>query len=203
LRAAADVFTTRGLEATLDDVAHHAGVGVGTVYRRFPGKEALAEALFQARLEGLVALAEQALAEPDAWDGLTRFMEQAGALLAADRGLRQMLMFATFGRDRVGDSRARMQPVVTRLVERAQQQGKLRADVRATDVPVIEFMLSSAAEYAEKTRPEIWRRYLTLIIDGLRARPSGTTALPVPALDPAELEEAMRGGPGRRTAGAG
>src|SRR5581483_435879 len=81
LRAAADVFTARGFEATLDDVAHHAGVGVGTVYRRFPNKEALAEALFHERLDGLVRLAERALAEPDAWQGLVRFLEQAGELL--------------------------------------------------------------------------------------------------------------------------
>jgi AcrR family transcriptional regulator len=70
LRAAAEVFTEHGLQASLDDVARHAGVGVGTVYRRFPDKEALAEALFEERLAALVGLAEQALAEPDAWVGL-------------------------------------------------------------------------------------------------------------------------------------
>jgi AcrR family transcriptional regulator len=194
LAAAADVFTTRGLDATLDDVAHHAGVGVGTVYRRFPGKEALTEALFHERLTGLVALAEQALARPDGWEGLVWFLEQAAAILATDLGMRQMLMFATYGRDRVGEARARMLPVVTRLVERAQQQGTLRADVRPTDIPVIEFMLGTAAEYAQHSRPAIWRRYLALIVDGLRADPVGTTPLPEPALQPDEVEQAMRRG---------
>src|ERR1041385_4532422 len=94
LAAAADVFADRGLDVSLDDVARHAGVGVGTVYRRFPGKEALAEALFHDRLDGLVALAGHALARPDAWEGLVWFLEQAGALLATDRGMRQVLMFA-------------------------------------------------------------------------------------------------------------
>src|SRR5262249_48688928 len=70
LRAAAEVFTERGLQATLDDVAERAGVGVGTVYRRFPDKEALVEALFTERLDTLVGFAERALAEPDPWVGL-------------------------------------------------------------------------------------------------------------------------------------
>src|ERR1700721_3342156 len=77
LRAAAEVFTTRGLQATLDDVARHAGVGVGTVYRRFPDKESLVEALFEERLAAMVALAEKALAEPDSWTGLVSFLSSA------------------------------------------------------------------------------------------------------------------------------
>src|SRR6516165_7497408 len=90
LRAAADVFTERGLQATLDDVAHRAGVGVGTVYRRFPDKEALVEALFAERLEALVGFAEQALADPDPWGGLVSFLERTVAVIAGDRGLRQL-----------------------------------------------------------------------------------------------------------------
>jgi AcrR family transcriptional regulator len=72
LSAAAEVIAERGLDATLDDVARQAGVGVGTVYRRFPGKEALAEALFDERLGTLAAIAEHALADPDPWAGLVR-----------------------------------------------------------------------------------------------------------------------------------
>src|ERR1700761_3739438 len=74
LRAASDVFTERGLEATLDDVAREAGVGVGTVYRRFPDKAALADALFEERIDALVELATQAHAADDPWEGLAGFM---------------------------------------------------------------------------------------------------------------------------------
>src|SRR5215831_2789794 len=119
LRAASEVFTTRGLAATLDDVAHHAGVGVGTVYRRFPDKEALIEALFEERLGTMV--------------GLVFFLEQAGSLLAGDRGLRQIVMFASYGRDRVGEARARLLPVVTKLVARAQADGSVRARATSLD----------------------------------------------------------------------
>jgi AcrR family transcriptional regulator len=195
LRAAAEVFTEHGLQASLDDVARHAGVGVGTVYRRFPDKEALAEALFEERLGALVGLAEQALAEPDEWVGLVSFLENAGALLAADRGLRQIVMFATYSCDRVGEARARLQPVVTKLVTRAQAAGAVRADLRPTDVPLIEFMLAAVADYARQARPEVWRRYLALILDGLRPSRTGSTRLPAAALSPAEIEQAMRTSP--------
>jgi AcrR family transcriptional regulator len=197
LRAAAEVFTTRGLQASLDDVARQAGVGVGTVYRRFPDKEALAEALFEERIGALVALAEQALANPDSWDGLVMFLREAGTLLAADRGLREILMYASYGRDRVEQGKGKMQPVVTALVERAQRDGKLRADLAPTDFPFIEFMLSAAAEYASDVKPEIWLRYLTLIVDGLRPARDEVTPFPVSALGPDEMMKVMRGMPQR------
>jgi AcrR family transcriptional regulator len=194
LRAAAEVFTERGLQATLDDVAERAGVGVGTVYRRFPDKEALVEALFTERLDTLVGLAEQALAEPDPWVALATFLEQGASVIAVDRGLRQTLMFARYGRDGVANARRCMQPLVARLVQRAQEAGVVRADLRSTDVPLIEFMLGSAAEYAGQVRPEIWRRYLALILDALRPSRAATTDLPEPALTPDEMVEAMRRG---------
>ena len=176
LRAAAEVFTSRGLQASLDDVAQHAGVGVGTVYRRFPDKEALVEALFEERIQAMVALAEKALAEPDSWAGLVAFLESACTELATDHGLREILMFASYGRDRVERAKARMQPLVTQLVERAQRDGKLRPDLRPTDIVFIEFMLSSAAGYAEPVNPQVWRRYLTLITDALRPAREGPYA---------------------------
>ena len=199
LLAASEVFTTRGLQATLDDVARQAGVGVGTVYRRFSDKESLIDALFEARLESVVAIAEQALGEPDSWTGLVNLLEGAAAELTGDRGLRQIFMFATYGRDRVDLARSRMQPVVTRVVERAQREGTVRADLQPTDVPLIEFMLSAAAEYAWNARPGIWRRYLAIVLDGLRPSREGTSPLPEDALSPAEMVASMRSLPaGRR-----
>jgi AcrR family transcriptional regulator len=190
LAAVTEVFSSRGLQATLDDVAHQAGVGVGTVYRRFPDKESLVEELFGERTQSLV-LAEQALAAPDSWIGLVTMLERAAALLARDRGLREILLFATYGHDRVELARSRMQPVVTKVVERAQRDGKLRADLQPTDIPFIEFMLASAAEYAGAVRPEIWRRYLALIIDGLRPSRDGVSALPADALTAEEMVTSM------------
>jgi AcrR family transcriptional regulator len=190
LTAAAEVFTQRGLDATLDDVARQAGVGVGTVYRRFPDKESLVGELFQDRIDAMVAVAEDACAAPDPWHALVSFLEYAAASMAGDLGLRQMMMFATYGKDRVAYAREQMRPVVGKLVERAQAAGALRPDFSATDVPLIAFMLASAAEYA--VQPEVWRRYLAMIIDGMRPSRDDVSELPVCALSPEEMEQSMR-----------
>jgi AcrR family transcriptional regulator len=192
LQAAAEVFTERGLDVSLDEVARHAGVGVGTVYRRFRTKEDLVEALFMDRIEEVAALAADAAEAADPWSGLVRFMEQMTAMLAENLGLRQMLMFATYGRDKVWYARQRNAPLVTRLVERAQAAGQLRSDLKQTDIPFIVFVLTEVAQLARQVSPEIWRRYLALVLDGLRPEREGVTPLPVPALRPEELEMAMR-----------
>jgi AcrR family transcriptional regulator len=192
LQAASEVFTERGLDVSLDEVARYAGVGVGTVYRRFRTKEDLVEALFVDRIEEVAALAEEATRSADPWSGLACFMEEAATMLARDHGLRQIMMFATYGGDRVWYARQRNAPLVTRLVERAQAAGQLRSDLRPTDIPFILFVLTEAAQFAKRVSPQIWRRYLTLVLDGLRPEREDVTPLPVPAMLPDEFEMTMR-----------
>ena len=192
LQAAAEVFNERGLDVSLDEIARYAGVGVGTVYRRFRTKEELVEALFMDRLDSVAALAEEAFEAPDPWSGLVSFMERMAEMMAGDLGLRQMLMFATYGQDLVAVARQRNAPLVRRLVERAQAAGQLRADLRPTDVPFIVFMLTEATQLTQAASADIWRRYLTLILDGMRPERADVTPLPVPALLPEEMEKSMR-----------
>jgi AcrR family transcriptional regulator len=199
LAAAADLLSERGLDATLDDVARAAGVGVGTVYRRFPDKEALIEELFRDRIDAMVAMAEEALTDPDPWQALVSYLEMATEMMAANIGLRQLLMFATYGKDRVCYARDQMRPVVSKLVERAQASGDLRPDFDATDMKLIAYMLASVSEYAATTRPEVWRRYLTMLVDGLRPARETVTELPVLPLTTDDLVIAM-GEHGRRLA---
>jgi AcrR family transcriptional regulator len=192
LAAAAEVFSERGLDATLDEIARAAGVGVGTVYRRFPDKDSLVQELFKDRIDSLVTVAEQACAAADPWQGLVSYLEFAVSAMAADLGLRQMMTFATYGRDQVCYARERMRPVIVRLVERAQSAGGLRQDVEASDVKLIIFMLASVAEYAATVRPDIWRRYLALLLDGLRPARETVSELPVRAPDVLDIEGVMR-----------
>jgi AcrR family transcriptional regulator len=192
LEAASEVFTERGLGVSLDEIARHAGVGVGTVYRRFRTKEELVEALFVERVESIAALAEQAAEVPDPWSGLVRFMEQMAEILADNLGLRQMLMLAGYGQATAAYARRRNAPLVARLVERAQAAGQVRSDLSVTDIPLLVFMLTEAAQLARPVDPELWRRYLTLITDGMRPQRDGVTPLPVRALAPEEMEKAMR-----------
>jgi AcrR family transcriptional regulator len=192
LRAASEVFTECGLEVSLDEVARQAGVGVGTVYRRFQTKEELVEALFVERIDAIATLAERAAEEPDPWTGLVSFMEQMAEMLASDLGLRQMLMFATYGSDRVDYARQRNAPLVEKLLARAQAAGQVRPDLKTTDIPFIVFVLTEAAAIGRHARPDIWRRYLALVLDGMRPDRDGLTPLPVPALLPDEMVKTMR-----------
>src|SRR4051812_48418619 len=116
LEAARALFARRGLEVTLDDVAHHAGVGVGTVYRRFPDKEQLIEALFEERLAQIAALAEQALESEDAWEGLVGFLEPTMGLQAAAGGLKEIVPGAPHARAPPAAARRRIAPPLARLV---------------------------------------------------------------------------------------
>src|ERR1700694_204012 len=85
IEAATELFAERGLGVTLNDVAHYAGVGVGTVYRRYPDKADLIEEVFEHRLGELAGLAEAARDDPDPWKGLTNFLERSLELQARDR----------------------------------------------------------------------------------------------------------------------
>jgi hypothetical protein len=110
-------------------------------------------------------------------------------------------MFATYGQDLVTVARERNAPLVERLVERAQAAGQLRGDLRQTDIVFIVFTLTQAAELAQVASPGIWRRYLTLILDGMRPGREGVTPLPVAALLPDEMEKGMRQAAPRRPGG--
>src|SRR3954470_8318524 len=90
--AAHEVFAERGVEASLEEVARRAGVGIGTLYRHFRTREALVEAIFERRVGELVAVAEAAAADPDGWRALSQLVERTLELQAADRVLMALLL---------------------------------------------------------------------------------------------------------------
>lgn len=190
LAAAKDLFATRGLDVTLDEVARHAGVGTGTAYRRFPNKDALIDALMVDRIGEVAAIAEACLADPDPWRGLTGFFEGALALQAADRGLKEVLFSAGRGRERSAEARRRIAPVVTRLVQRALDAGAVRSDFATTDVPLINFMLMTIVDLSREVEPDLYKRYLTFVLDGLKPR-DDLEPLPVEALDFPAFQQAQ------------
>jgi len=191
LAAARELFAERGLEVTLDDVARRAGLGVGTVYRRYASREALIEALFSEQLDALLTLAGECLRAENSWDGLVRFLEDFACRHGRDRAMRELLFTASPQRPDFARIRAELVPAADELVARAQRDGHLRPDLRGTDLPQLELMISSVAEYTRDVDPEVWRRYLALLLDGLRAAPGAPTPLPVPALSHEETERAL------------
>ena len=169
IAAAHEVFAVRGFAATLDDVAHHAGVGVGTVYRRFPTKELLVGALFAERMEAVAALAEAALSAESAWDGMATFLTALARMHADDRGLHHAVL--SLGIQEFAEVKERVLAMLHRLIIRAQAEGSLRGDVVVTDLPIIFAIVGDLAGSGAGNRTEVYHRYLQLIIDGLRAGP--------------------------------
>jgi len=189
LTAAAEVFAERGLDVSLDDIARHAGLGVGTVYRRFPTKELLTEALFQQHVNTLTALAEAALTAENSWDGLVTVLTDVCAMQATNRGLREVLLSSNYGENCAAQARDRLKPAIAAALERAQRDGYLRSDIVPVDMILVEFMIGAVAQYTRHA-PDAWRRYLHIMIDGLRARPDLGDPQP-PAITHEQLDEAM------------
>lgn len=184
--AAREVFARRGLDATLDEVAKHAGVGVGTAYRHFANKHELAVAIMTETIDAVVAHAEAALVVEDAWEGLAGFVEAVLDLQSADRGLREVLMGTRDpdGSDEVYD---RLAAPVSALMDRARRAGAIRPDVVDTDLGFVITMLCVIADMAGDVAPGLWRRYLPGLLGVLR---EGGADEGVPALTEAEFRTA-------------
>jgi AcrR family transcriptional regulator len=187
--AAREVFAERGLEASLDDIARHAGLGVGTAYRHFANKYELAEAIFTEAIDDIVALADLALTLDDPWDGIVGFLEGAAEAQTADRGLREVLM--GLHPDQMEQVHDRLSGPLRGMVERAKKAGALRADVEVTDIGVVVMMLCTIADLTSDVAPGLWRRYLPMLLEGLRAD-GGVPAPAVPPVAEDVLREAMR-----------
>jgi AcrR family transcriptional regulator len=198
LAAASEVFAERGLDVSLDDIAAHAGVGVGTVYRRFPDKDALIDALFEDKIDRAVALADTSLEIEDPWEGFTTFMRGMCRMQAQDRGFKDALLLRGPGRERVAAARERIAPRAIKLLTRAQEAGAVRADLGPFDVPMINLCVGLIADRTRDIAPDYWERVLTILIDGISAQ-GRTTPMPVSQLDREAFTEAMAS-PRRRRA---
>jgi AcrR family transcriptional regulator len=190
IEAARELCATRGLDATLNEVAHHANLGVGTVYRRFPTKDALFEAIFQDGMDQLVALAETAADAEDSWEGFAWWVWQMCELTATDRGLREVAFSKAYCGGRVDAGRNRLDRPVSELVERAKRDGYLRSEVSPTDMPLLGLMAGAVSEFAGELSADLWRRYVAVLLQGVRRQP-GQEPLPVGALGQDKLECAM------------
>jgi AcrR family transcriptional regulator len=193
LAAASELFAEQGFSVTLNDIAHHAGVGIGTAYRRFPNKEAVIDALFEQRLQDVAAVAQGALDDPDAWQGLVGFLERSLSMQFGDRGLNEIMNNPALGQDRVKEARDRIAPLLTRIVDRAKREGAVRADFEQSDLVFIQLAVSAIMAGSRAVSPDLYRRYLAMFLDGIRTS-GGPTTLPFAALDADQTHAAMTSG---------
>ena len=172
LVAATRAFEQHGPEASLEDIAKSAGVGIGTLYRHFPTREALLEAVFRDRIDGLSALGDELLRAPDAFDALSSWLRAHLSNASACQGLAGSVVIELLDVD--GDEGehepacAQMRAIGAQLLERAQADGTARADVDAEDLVRLVNALVSATDDADE-RTALTERLFTLMIDGLRA----------------------------------
>ncbi|MEU6860167.1 helix-turn-helix domain-containing protein [Glycomyces sp. NPDC046736] len=178
LAAAADEFAEHGLDASVADIATRAGVGKGTVFRHFATKDDLIAAILIDRMAELSALGERLLAAADAEAALREFLT-AAARQRQERDL-SFLAAASESIPEVTAARQRMLDAVDALVGRARDLGVLRPDVTGADVFLLMCAPNYIAGYVPDASPDLWRRYLALILDGLRPE----AARPLPAEAP-------------------
>jgi AcrR family transcriptional regulator len=165
--AAAAVFAERGLEASVPEVAARAGVGKATVYRSFPTKEHLIAAVAMERIEDFERRALELLDEPDAWAALNALMSEKAVEHCADRTLASALQ-AGAPSDLLREARRRMWDAVQALMDRAKEQGTMRASADSEDLRVLWGGAARMLAADEVDDPDEWRRYARLALDALR-----------------------------------
>lgn len=167
LRAAEAAFADEGLGVPVDEIARRAGVGAGTLYRHFPTKEALYEAVVVQHMEALADTAEDLASRPDPGPALFDFIEQLGQLAASKRNLMEALSGADIDfKDAANEPKARVEACFDQLVSRAQEAGEIRSDITGADVIGLVIGTCQLAE------PDVQgcsrARMLSVVCEGLR-----------------------------------
>jgi AcrR family transcriptional regulator len=163
LDAAAQVFAERGLEAGVEEIARAAGVGMGTLYRRFPTKDALIAALVHEVMTTMLRLATEATERPGG-TGLEYFLQAASGYQAAHRGCLPRLWEAGTEHNLVQEVRR----LIAALLEEAKSHGRVRPDITSTDLTVSLWAIRGVIETTRDAAPEAWHRHLDILIAGMR-----------------------------------
>ncbi|MDL9936629.1 TetR/AcrR family transcriptional regulator [Gordonia sp. ABSL1-1] len=180
--AAMAAFAECGIEVAISDVAERAGVGVGTVYRHFGDKDGLIKALFDAKVVEVTEMIETALDRDTPEDAFMNVCMAAAELFAENRGLRQLLLDGSAPTTEYSLAAIdRLIPAVDAIVANAQAVGWLRESFSSSDFPMMMLALGAVRDVGGRgAHPEIWRRILLLMIDGVRPDSREPSDLPVP-----------------------
>jgi AcrR family transcriptional regulator len=190
VEAARAVFADSGLNAPLEDIAERAGVGIATLYRRFPTREELIAATYEVTMAGFAKVVEESLQAPDAWTGFSDCIERMCAMQAENRGFTNVVTMALPISTEAMALRDRAKRDLAALVQRAQEAGVLREDFVAED---IQLLLMANAGILRATRdgaPHAWRRHVAYLLEAYDAR--GDRSRPLPAAPTAmQMQRAM------------
>jgi AcrR family transcriptional regulator len=175
LAAAKAVFSTGGPEASLEAVARHAGVGIGTLYRHFPTREALFEAVYRHEVEQLADLAEALMADVEPAEALRRWLHANVAFVATKKGMAAALAIAAHGPSELtAYSFERLTKALGMLLARAVAAGAVRADIGAEDM--LRAMIGMCLLRDQPGWQASVQRLVDVFVDGLRCGPAHAPA---------------------------
>ncbi|KRF20085.1 TetR family transcriptional regulator [Nocardioides sp. Soil797] len=177
LEAARSVFAEQGLDGSTNEVARRAGVGVATLFRRFPTRGDLVEAVFRDKMRDYATAIEHALADPDAWQGFQALIMRMCEMQAQDRGFADVLTLTFPTAKRLEEERDRSAHALGELIDRAKATGQLRADFEHQDVPLILMANAGVVNGTRSAAPDAWRRLASYLVQSFAAQ----AAQPLPA----------------------
>jgi AcrR family transcriptional regulator len=183
VETASCAFAECGFDVSMDEIARKAGLGKGTIFRRFPTKEHLVAAIACERMGELLETGTTLLAEPDAGLAMRDFMRSAVALLSRDRGLTEAIHGLSCDNIDIQEAKHDVLDTVAALLTRAQAQGSIRDDISACDIMLMVAAVSRIAAPFSSVDTTIWTRYLDLVFDGLRSESASVLSHPVPTDD--------------------
>jgi AcrR family transcriptional regulator len=163
LGAAREVLGEKGADASMEQIAARAGVGIGTVYRHFASKDSLIDELLQQSLDTVLTAAEAALDRSDG-EGLEQLLRAIGRSLADGARYAHLLL----QRQTDNDRSLRVRAAVAELTTRAVQTGTVRSDVTFSDIMALIWGMRGLIEATHQTEPDSWQRFLVVHLSGLR-----------------------------------
>lgn len=169
LNAARRVFAEQGLDASMTQVARQAGVGIATLYRRFPTREDLIAAAFADKMTIYADAIEQAMTDPDAWHGFCTYVERVCEMQAADHGFTNVLTMTFPAARSLEAERARAYRGFSELIARAKSSGKLRLDFSDKDLVILLMANAGVIQATRSHAPEAWRRLVGYMLQSFKA----------------------------------
>lgn len=188
IAAAREVFAERGLDVPMLEIAQHAGVGVGTLYRRFPTRDDLIAGAFEAKMAAYADAVADALADPDPWAGFRTYIERVCEMQAEDRGFANVLTLTFPAARRFEAERDRAYHAYIDLVARAKAAGGLRDDFSPEDLVILLMANAGVIAATADAAPDAWRRFAAYMIQAFQT--PATAPLP-PAPPPTAMYRAL------------
>jgi AcrR family transcriptional regulator len=169
LSAAREVFAEQGLDASTNEIARRAGVGIATLFRRFATRDDLVAAAFEDKMSAYAAAIEDALVDPDPWQGFCDYIERVCRMQADDRGFADVLTLTFPTAKALEEERDRSAKAVAKLLIRAKASGRLRKDFAHQDVPLILMANAGVVMATRDAAPEAWRRLVGYLLQAFAA----------------------------------